>query len=113
MTLFHGEYLSGEFTLKFSASRDADTWTVLVTDRWLNRYEEETNAASPYGLLDQLIERAIRGCHAQSAAQRPPRELRPALQTYTIPKTAHTSVLGPKRASKTETIKPAEEVTSG
>lgn len=112
MALFHGEYLSGEFTLKFNASRDGETWTVGVTDRWLNRYEEETNAASPYGLLDQLIERAIRGCHAQSASQRPLRELRPALQTYTVPIAKRTSVLGPKRAAKAVTIE-GEEATNG
>ena len=104
--LIHGEVLSGTFTLKFSVSRSDGGWTVSVTDRWLNRYEEETSAASPYGLLDQLIERAIRGCHAQSASQRPPRELKPALQSYTVPVTKRTSVLGPKRTPK---VSPTEE----
>jgi hypothetical protein len=111
--LIHGECLVGSFTLKFSVSRDGETWTVSVTDRWLTRYEEETSAAAPYGLLDRLIEKAIDGCHAQSASQRPPRELRPALQSYTIKTTPRTSVLGPKRAAKAETTETEKEATSG
>jgi hypothetical protein len=97
--LIHGEVLAGVFTLKFNVSRDAvEGWTVVVTDRWLTRLEEQTSAAAPWGLLDRLIEKAIDGCHAQSSSQRPPRELKPALTTYTVPKATHASVLGPKRA---------------
>ena len=110
MALFHGEYLSGEFHVEVPRTRDAEVWTVSVTDRWLNRYEEETSAASPYGLLDQLIERAIRGCHAQSARSDHRASCGRRCKRTPFPKRRARRCLGPKRAAK---VSPEEEVANG
>ena len=93
--LITGEILAHSFTVKFRAARDADQWTVCVTDPWHNRTEATTAAASPYFLLDQMFAECLDGCRTYAPARAP----RPALKSkpVVVEQLPRELKLGPKR----------------